>query len=293
MQNGGSALNYHEIVEPNRLNWESRVDIHFRDATGFYRLNLFRTDPTYNALTFLEREELKDVLATSPKCLHLQCHIGTDSISLTRAGASQVVGVDFSSKAVQAATLLAKDCNAPCSFVCANVFDIPSAVTERDFDLVFSSWGTYGWLPDLKPWASAIYTVLKPGGLFYICDGHPVLFQLDNDTSTGMRVKWPWRTDANEPLVMSNNTHTYTGDGDILSAQTTHEFNHPISRILTSLLDAGLQLVFFNEHEAIPWKGVDCMVPIELPDKSAMTMYKLPDSMPKIPLSFSLLARKP
>lgn len=146
-----SEINYIEI---NKQSWNNRVDAHlkseFYDVTGFLNGN--------SSLNSIELELLGDVKGKS--ILHLQCHFGQDSISLARLGA-KVTSVDLSDKAIENGKTLAKQTSADVNFICCDVYDLPHHLTEQ-FDMVFTSYGTIGWLPDLDKWASLISRYLKP-----------------------------------------------------------------------------------------------------------------------------------
>lgn len=266
-------------IDVNRRNWDERARIHLRDATGFYGLDRLRAG--FDVLGAIEARDIGDV--DGKRVLHLQCHIGTDSISLARRGAV-VVGLDFSPVAIASAEQLARESGPAVTFIEGRVEDA-ARLTPGPFDLVYTSWGTICWLPDLVPWARAIAAVLRRGGAFYLADAHPSLNTLDLRDGV-LRPVYDFRTPHDTPLQFTNAT-TYTGDPTVMEAQDTREWIHPLSAILTALLDAGLQLTMFREHEKLPWPAASIMV------EDAPGLWRLPDGHPRLPLSFSLRAIKP
>ena len=52
---------------------------------------------------------------------------------------------------------------------------------KKEFDIIFSSYGTIGWLPDLDQWGKIVAKHLKRGGLFLLTEFHPFIALLDNN----------------------------------------------------------------------------------------------------------------
>ena len=154
--------NYTEYFAANKQLWNQRTAVH-KDSS-FYNLAGFKSGE--NVLTPIELSELGDVKEKT--MLHLQCHFGMDSLNWARLGAD-VTGVDLSDIAIKEAKQLNDELGMNAKFVCCNVYDTSEYVKEQ-FDIVFTSYGTIGWLPDLQPWAKMIAERLKPGGVFYMAD---------------------------------------------------------------------------------------------------------------------------
>jgi SAM-dependent methyltransferase len=265
-------------IEINRRNWDERARIHARDITGFYRLDGVRSGQ--ERLDSLEGAELGDI--SRKKVLHLQCHIGTDTLRLVRGGAI-ATGLDFSPAAIHAARRLAAEAGLKAEFVEGRVDEAPR-LTPGPFDLVYVTWGTICWLPDLTVWAHVIATVLAPGGELYFADAHPSLLLME-ERDGKLVPTYDFQTPAHRPLEFSNPT-TYTGDPTVMTHQSTHEWIHPLSAILGALIAAGLTITMFHEHEVLPWQAVPIMVPAN------NGRWRLPDGHPRFPLSLSLIARK-
>ena len=267
-----------DYIEINRQNWEERVAIHARDATGDYMLDRFRAGE--DALHAIEAAELGDI--KGKRVLHLQCHIGRDTLCLARRGAD-VTGLDFSSSALDAARRLSEQTGLKADFVQGTVDQAPD-LTPGPFDLVFTTWGTICWLPDMAVWAKVIASVLAPGGELYFADAHPAFNVLEE--SAGQLVPtYDFQTPADRPLQFANET-TYTGDPTVLVHQSTREWIHSLSAVLGGLTGAGLRITMFREHEVLPWRGLPILVP------ASDRLWRLPDGHPRIPLSYSLRAKK-
>ncbi len=265
-------------VEINRRNWDERASIHARDVTGNYLLDRFRAGE--DCLHAIEAAELGDI--SGKRVLHLQCHIGRDTLCLARRGAD-VTGLDFSAAALDVARRLSEETGITADFVLGTVDRAPD-LTPGPFDLVFVTWGTICWLPDMADWAKVIASVLAPGGELYFADAHPA-FNVLEDWAGKLVATYDFQTPAEAPLQFANET-TYTGDPTILSHQSTAEWIHSLSAVLGGLIDAGLTITMFREHEVLPWRGLPILVP------ASDRMWRLPDGYPRIPLSYSLRARK-
>jgi len=268
-----------EFTEANRMSWDERVRIHLRDRTGFYDVQAVK-DGTRDLIP-IEAGEIGDV--TGKRLLHLQCHFGLDSLMLARRGA-RVTGLDYSPAAIAAARALAQDCGLDARFVEANVYDAASAV-KGPFSVVYSTWGTIIWLPDLDRWAEIVASLLAPGGFLYLADAHPGILPLEEEDGH-LVFRYGWRTAPGMPDAFDEAT-TYTGDADRLSHTRTYEWIHPFSRVVGALLAAGLRLDMLREHERLPWQAFPMMVP------DSDGLFRLPDGHARLPLAFSLKASKP
>ena len=267
-----------DYLDINRRNWDERAAIHARDAAGDYMLNRFRAGE--DALHAIEAAELGNI--SGKRVLHLQCHIGRDTLCLARRGAA-VTGLDFSGAALDVARHLAAETGLQAEFVEGTVDQAPD-LTPGPFDLVFTSWGTICWLPDVRKWAKIIAAVLRPGGELYFADAHPG-FSVLEEVDGRLAPTYDFQTPADRPLQFENET-TYTADPAILSHRSTREWIHSLSAVLGGLIDAGLAITMFREHEVLPWRALPCLVP------APQRMWRLPDGAPRMPLSYSLRAKK-
>lgn len=267
-------------IEANRATWDERVAEHLLA----YRAHEFADDPTDNRVEFeasLMAPHLPGASLKGLDLVHLQCHIGVDSISLARLGA-RVVGTDFSGEAIAAASALAARAGVDASFIQTSNEDAPDLL-KRQFDVVYTSVGVLAWLPDLGSWAKAVERLLKPGGLFFLYEGHPMVMTLQYDrTDDALVVTEPY-FGTGEPQ-RSDNGITYASD-NALPNRTTYEWPHSLDEILSSVLSAGLTIEAFHEHTAMPWKPIPGLVATE-------SGFALPTGRERVPMMFSLAARK-
>lgn len=276
------ALEWAEAREANRLNWDDRAGLHVHD----YGLDAFREDPGH--LSTVVRDDLKALQQFLPEGVagldvcHLQCHIGTDTISLARAGA-RVTGLDFSPAAIAAARALAREVAAEVTWVVSDVLDARAAV-EGTFDLVYTSIGTICWLNDLDRWAAQIAGLLRPGGLFYIRDGHPMMYTLD-EHSDELRVAYPYFGDGR--AVAWDDPGTYVGEGQVAHPRS-YEWPHPLSEIVNAVLGAGLQLERLDEGTTLPWRFSGMM------EQQGDGEFVFPEAIrDRVPTTFTVIARLP
>lgn len=264
------------MIEANRRNWDERAAIHRRDSTGFYRADAFLAGT--DTLLPIEAAEIGDV--AGKRLLHLQCHIGLDTLSLGRRGA-RVTGLDFSPAAIEAAREFAAKSGISARFIESDVYDAPVAIPER-FDIVYTTWGTITWLPDVYRWTRTIAALLADRGKLYFLDTHPQVLTLEEENGA-LVSRNPWRTPAGAPLICEGSV-TYTGDPAPLSSRVTYQWIHPLSEILNALIEAGLAIRWVHEHDLLPHRQFRMM--IEAQDR----MYRLPDEHPPTPLSVSMEA---
>lgn len=268
-------------MQNNRANWNDRALVH-RDSQT-YDLEGYRTTDHISDVVRFDLPLIGDL--SGKRIAHLQCHIGTDTISLERAGAEEVVGLDFSPVAIETARALAADCGAAATFVEANVYDARDAL-EGDFDMVYTSVGTICWLDDLDRWAAAVSSLLKPGGQFYIRDGHPALWPFEEVDGT-IGPTYNYFTTKDEPLDWDEN-ETYTdGDHTRITSTRHHEWNHPLPEVVTAVAGAGLRVDRMAEHKQIDWRFFPSCE--KLDDK----FWLLPEPWRSaVPAMFSLWATK-
>jgi len=261
--------------ETNRQNWNERTPIHARSR--FYDLDGFRAGR--NALLPIERAELGEVAGKS--LLHLQCHIGDDTLSWARLGA-QVTGVDFSDEAISVACGLRDELNLEARFICLNIYDLPD-VLEEQFDVVFTSYGVLCWLHDVPRWAKIAASYVKPGGHFYLAEFHPLAVSVCDNGVEGetFRMTFPYFPRP-EPVYCEPGP-TYT-DGEGTTKTGTYEWPYNLGQVVTALCDAGLRIEFLHEHScsACP------MLPGMRKDEDGLWWRETND----LPLMFSIRARK-
>ncbi len=272
---------HHDAFAANESLWDAWTAIH---AEGdFYDLDGFRAGGI--RIRPYEIEMIGDV--TGKSLLHLQCHFGIDTLSWARLGA-RVTGADLSPAAVDLARLLAADLGFPeARFIRSNLYDLPDALDDR-FEIVYTSRGVLGWLPDIRAWARVVAHFLAPGGTFFITESHPILMAFENEgVAPGeLRLAYPYWEHA-DPLLFEVKG-SYADPEAEVTGQTEHSWDHGLGEIVAALIDAGLEIRTLVEHPFLDWK-VDFLV--EAPDG---TWRLPPDRGPgELPLMFSLLATKP
>lgn len=260
----------------NRANWDERVPHHLAvDPWARLRAGLA-------PLTALEDAELGDVAGL--RVLHLQCHIGQDSLALARRGAT-VTGIDFSPPALEAARAASAEFGLPARFIHAAVYDAPAALPEPGaFDMVYTSWGTIAWLPDMTRWAETIAFFLRPGGALYFADAHPtanIYDDMGGERPDG-RPDWFAPYFGRQPIAYDDPTDYANPEARLANSRQV-AFLHPVSDILNALQAAGLQLQWLNEHPRIAWRMFRCLV------QDADGMWTWPEKA-WLPLALSLRA---
>ena len=264
----------------NRDNWDDRVPIHWDSPV--YDTAGFVADPgRLSTEVVVDASQVGDV--RGKRLLHLQCHMGKDTLSWARLGA-EVTGVDFSEPAIAAARRLSAESGTPGRFVVAELYDAPRVLPET-FDVVYTGVGALNWLPDIARWGEVVAGFLAPGGLFYIREAHPVLFSLDWRDDRALTIRYPYFQTI-EP-VADDDPSTYAGPGTVRHART-YEWDHGIAEVITALLDAGLVLARLREYREMSWQGLPQMT------EGEDGMWRLPESQRDlVPVMYSLVATRP
>jgi SAM-dependent methyltransferase len=256
--------NYDQYFEANKVLWNQRTAVH-KDSS-FYDVAGFKAG--VNTLTPIELNEVGDVKGKS--LLHLQCHFGLDTMSWSRLGA-KCTGIDLSDDAIKLAKELNEELKLDAKFICCNVYDLhpqnkesskvspPSGGGDLEwaaFDIVFTSYGTIGWLPDLDKWAEIISFYLKPGGIFYIAEFHPVIWMFDDEFT---HIKYYY---DNREVIVTENYGTYTNRKAHITGKE-YGWNHSISEVVNALIKQGLQIQQLNEFMYSPYPNFSNTVPGE------------------------------
>ena len=255
----------------NKASWNKRAVVH-KDSS-FYDLDSFKKGKT--SLNHIELNELGDVKGRS--LLHLQCHFGMDTMSWEREGAT-VTGVDLSDEAIRLAKEIAGELKLEAKFICCNVYDLQQHL-DKKFDIVFTSYGTIGWLPDLDKWAAIIASHLNPGGIFYIVDFHPVLWMMDEQFK---HIKYDY---FNTTVIAEEQSGTYT-DRQAPIKSNEYSWNHPFSEIFGALIRQGLSIEQFHEF---PYSCYNCFNNVE---QGADGMWRIKGMDEKMPMMYSIKAVK-
>jgi SAM-dependent methyltransferase len=263
-----------EWLEANRANWDERVPIHV--SGEFYDVASFKGGQ--ERLQPFEIAEVGEV--RGKELLHLQCHFGIDTLSWARRGAS-VTGLDFSAPAVEAARGLASEMGLEAAFVQSDVYEAVGALGGRTFDVVYTGRGAILWLPDIERWAKVVAELLGPGGFLYLTEFHPFTEVFgDEDLS----VEHDYFQDEN-PRVW-NEPGTYADFDAETSNNVTYEWNHTLGKVVSALCSAGLGIELLHEYDYTVFPRWPIL------EKSGFGTYRLPEGTPRIPLMYSLRARK-
>jgi len=255
----------------NKRSWNQRVEAHLKSA--FYDLEGFLDGKS--SLKEIELTLLGDI--KGKKVLHLQCHFGQDTLSLGRLGA-QATGVDLSDKAIDTARELSKKTGTEATFICCDLYELPEHLTGQ-FDIVFTSYGTIGWLPDLGRWAKVIAHFLKPGGKFVFAEFHPVVWMFDDDFE---KIGYNY---FNSGAIVETFTGTYA-DRDAPMELENVMWNHGIGEVVNSLLKNGLEIRSLEEFDYSPYDCFSHTVEV------SSGKFRIRHLVNKIPMVYSVVAEK-
>jgi SAM-dependent methyltransferase len=278
--NGESAkISWDAARSANLANWNDRVPLHIEG----YGLAAFDDPDHISSVVAADLDALAAFLPNGIAGLdvcHLQCHIGTDTLSLARRGA-RVTGLDFSRPALEAAAGLAHKHGAAVTWVEADVLDARAAVAG-DFDLVYTSIGTIVWIADLDRWAAQVAGLLRPGGTFYIREGHPMLYTLD-ETRDEPVMRYSYFGDGSPQQW--DEPGTYVGDGTVTNART-YQWPHALSETVNALLGAGLRILRLDEGRTLPWRFAERM------SEQGEDFVWPGEERDRVPCTFTIVARK-
>lgn len=265
-------MEYSTYFEANKTLWDRRTAVH-KDSDFYDVASFLKGRNTLNKA--IELKEIGDV--SGKKLLHLQCHFGLDTLSWARLGA-EVTGVDLSPASIAEAKRLSEESGLPAKFICCNVYDLEQHLNEK-FDIVFTSYGTITWLPDLDKWAGLISHYLKTGGFFYLAEFHPVVWMFDEQFES---VKYYYH---NQEVIEIQTEETYTGH-KVGVAGPEYSWNHSLSEVINALISNGLKLEFLNEFSWSPYSNFPNSV------KGEDGNYRIMGMEDKIPMVYSLKARR-
>jgi len=265
----------------NRANWDSRV-AHHAQAYGLER---FHVDPQHlsNVVRFdLPRLGSIDGLDV----VHLQCHIGTDTLSLGRLGARSVTGLDFSAPALEVAAQLAADCGAAIDYVESELYGAVDVLGASRFDLVYTGIGALCWLPDIRRWAQTVAALLRPGGRLFLREGHPMLWTLADPRPDGLLVvEFPYfETEG----IRFTQPASYVEHDEPLGSPDIVHFNHGLAEVITALMDASMALTSIEEHDSVPWNPLD-----DAMEDAGGGEFRLRHAPERLAATYTLQATKP
>ena len=264
-------MNIDDYKNVNKQTWNNKVDIHV--ASDFYNVTDFLSGK--NSVPKIDLDLLGDIKGKT--ILHLQCHFGQDTLSLARLGA-KCTGVDLSDKAIKKAQELNEQLGLDAKFICSDVYDSPNHLDEK-FDIVYTSYGTIGWLPDLDKWAKVISHFLKPNGKLVFVEFHPVVWMFDDDFT---KIKYHYH---NEKPIVEEYSGTYANkEADIRTDYMG--WNHSLAEVFKALMNNGLQIEHFDEYDFSNYNCFSETIEFE-PNK-----FRIKHLENKIPMMFSLVGKK-
>lgn len=270
--------------DDNRHNWNDRARLHEEAGYGIDKL---LSDRDYITP---EVEQDKDLIGdlTNKDVLHLQCHLGTDTISLARLGARRVLGLDLSDESLRRARNLAKKAGASIDFIEGNVYDAREVIVG-DFDLIYTSLGVLCWLPDITAWGRVVASLLKSGGKFIIRDDHPMFMTIGEDVRDGFKIEQPY-FEQSQPMTWEDEGSYIETDASLEKVKNTrnHQWNHALSEIIMALINAGLQIDLVSESQHAAWN-----IWPHLMEKYSDGSYRLKKHSEVLPLQFLISAHKP
>jgi SAM-dependent methyltransferase len=266
----------------NRGNWDERAPAHA--ASPDYAFDRFLADPGFlSAVIRFDLPRLRDVAGL--RGVHLQCHVGTDTISLARLGA-RMTGLDLSPASLQQARWLNEQTGDGVEFVEAELYDAVSVLGAGRFDFVYTGVGALCWLPSIVRWAQVVSELLVPAGRLFIREGHPVLWSLSDERDDDLlAVEYPYF--EREAPTVSESSGTYVETDATFVETVTHQWNHGLGEIVTALMEAGMALTMLEEHDSAPWDA--------FPGQSEMVApreWRLADRPWRIPQTYTLQAVK-
>jgi SAM-dependent methyltransferase len=267
----------------NRANWDSRVPHHEQG----YGLDDFDDPAHLSGVVRFDLPRLGDVRGL--RTVHLQCHIGTDTLSLARLGAG-MTGLDFSAPALDVARRLATRTGATIEYVEGDVYHAPDLLGRGSFDLVYTGIGALCWLPSVARWAEVVAAVLRPGGRLFIREGHPVLWSLCDPRDDQLVVIDHPYFEVEGGTPFSEPTSYVEHDGELASPDIVH-FNHGLAEIFNALWSAGLEITSFDEHDSVPWNALGEAMEVD-PELAAhgQEEYRLRESRRRLPATYTLQA---
>jgi SAM-dependent methyltransferase len=278
------SRDFEKELRENRMLWDAWTPVNTDSA--FYDVQRFRDDPSDVRIDPWQRDEVGDIGGKT--LLHVQCHFGLDTLSWARLGAAQVTGVDFCEPAIAYARRLAADVGLAerSRFEVANVYDLPGPLAGETFDVVYTGCGALGWLPDLEPWARAVAGFVKPGGIFYVHEGHPALWVIADEqrAPNDLRLAYDYWGGATISTPVQGSYADPTAE---ISVKVQHGWNHSLGEVVTLLARNGLRIELLDEKREVAWP-----MPFLVPTGKGTDHGWPPDQVGNLPLMYSLRARK-
>jgi SAM-dependent methyltransferase len=275
----GGGAGYRAV---NLAAWDERAPAHA--VAPEYDVPAFLADPGFlSGVVRFDRPLLGDV--SGLRGVHLQCHIGTDTVSLARLGAV-MTGLDFSPVALEQARDLARRTSAAADFVQADVYEAAEVLGAGEFDLVYTGIGALCWLPDIRRWAGVVARLLRPGGRLFIREGHPVLWALADPLPDGLlALEYPY-FERVEPVAFTD-SGTYVTTDAVFEQHVSYSWNHGLGEIVSALMAEGMAITGLAEHDSVPWDAMPGQM-----EQIGGGEWRLADRPWRLPHSYTLQAVK-
>lgn len=262
----------------NRRYWDGLAALHGRGiADGYYDLDALVAGQ--RDLHGPEAATVGDVAGQD--VVHLQCHVGVDTVLLARRGA-RVTAVDFSPVALEAAAALAARCGVEVTSVQADTQALPATLDGR-FDLAYATIGVICWIADLAAWMRSAAATLRPGGRLVLVELHPMLQMIGRREP--LLFDFPYAFDGPRRF---DEDGSYADASAHLEATEQIVYAHSLGEIVTTALDAGLRIERLEEHTE-----AELDVRGDLLVREDDGRYRLRLGGQPVPVLFSLVARRP
>lgn len=242
-----------EYAQVNRAHWDSRAAAHAASA-GYDVARLISGERRLSDVVAFDEPRLGSLEGLEG--VHMQCHIGTDTLSLSRLGA-RMHGLDLSPASLEQARRIAREAGEDITYVEAQVYDAPAVLGEGRFDLVYTGIGAIGWLPDIDRWGAVVRSLLRPGGMLFMREGHPMLFAIDEVRAAAdglVCAEYPY-FETVEPFV-DESEGTYVETAEHLPASRNLSWNHGLGEIVMALISRGMVVELLEEHDSVPWEAL-------------------------------------
>jgi SAM-dependent methyltransferase len=272
-----------DSTEINRARWDALASVHGQD--GYY----YDEAALLAGADALSDEARQGLALVAPgglaglEVLHLQCHIGHDTVSLARRGA-RVAGLDFSAAALERAATLAARAGLEIEWARAEATAPPESLRSR-FDLVYASYGVLNWIGDVEAWMRTAAGALRGGGRLLLIDCHPLLNMVADDPplefETAYGFDGPHRYD--EP-------GSYAAPGTELPENRSVEYQHSLGEIVTGAAHAGLRVETLIEHVEASAATREHVLTREA---DGMLRLRAGPGQEPLPILFTLIAARP
>jgi SAM-dependent methyltransferase len=260
-----------EAIAANRKAWDASAPLHRADPAWDRLSRNFAATPNFSWFDPPMQAALQAIGLGDRKVAQLCCNNGRETVSLMNLGAREAVGFDQSEAFLDQARELARIAGRACRFVAGDVHAI-GAQYDGSFDLVVITIGVFGWMPDLARFMAVPARLLRPGGRILIHEAHPIANVFDPKQEPALLVRNSYFREA--PVV--GETAIVYGDGPAPEVGPHYWYVHPLSRVIESLIGAGLAIERFQEF----------------PDQISTTTDEPLAAGRLLPLSYLLQARK-